>query len=671
MLTVDAVSALRHQLWDAGFRPLAIKNLDKAPLGREWQIRARQDPPESVRFDAVAHALNTGILCDGLRAIDIDVDDQTVARRCRAVVLLRCGDTVIRVRHNSPRCLLLYRASEGEPEKIVLAGKFGKVEVLGKGQQFVAFGKHPSGADLEWSPEPPGAALLNSIPALAEAEIYALLNELAPIIEAEAIQPATNGHDHTAGDPQAEPLRIASALHVIPNSGPADWEAWNRVCMAIWAATGGSAAGWEMLAAWSARNPAYDPMEARGRWNHYFTSPPTRIGAGTIFYMAKQAQSGQAARPEPSPAGGYPLPLVFYQDVMPNLDAADFVEGLLIEGSMAVVYGESNCGKTFFMTDLGLHVAMGKPWRGRDIEHGGVIYCALEGSHGISNRIAAFRAHHKPAERLPFAIIPSAINMLDPAADTDLLIETIHIAASELGVPVRLVVIDTLSRAMAGGNENAPDDMGSLVSNTDKVRQATRAAVAFVHHSGKDTAKGARGHSLLRAATDTEIEILQLDKDSPAVATVTKQRELEIEGQFPFTLQVIELGNNRRGKPVTSCVVIETEIIGTETGQLGQSRVPPNGAIGLRALKIAMSQNSAKLPPTSEYPENTWGTSVSQWKEEFYQLKSGSPDAQKHAFSRAEDALLARDIITVRNGLVWFCKYRDNQFRNDRDKRDK
>ena len=29
----------------------------------------------------------------------------------------------------------------------------------------------------------------------------------------------------------------------------------------------------------------------------------------------------------------------------------------------------------------------------------------------------------------------------------------------------------------------------------------------LVHHTGKDTAKGARGHSLLRAATDTEIEV--------------------------------------------------------------------------------------------------------------------------------------------------------------------
>ncbi len=49
--------------------------------------------------------------------------------------------------------------------------------------------------------------------------------------------------------------------------------------------------------------------------------------------------------------------------------------------------------------------------------------------------------------------------------------------------------------------------MGALVRCMDLIRQETGACVLFVHHSGKDAAKGARGHSLLRAAIDTEIEV--------------------------------------------------------------------------------------------------------------------------------------------------------------------
>ena len=251
------------------------------------------------------------------------------------------------------------------------------------------------------------------------------------------------------------------------------------------------------------------------------------------------------------------LPLIYFEDVTVNLDAADFVEGVISEGAMSVVYGESNCGKTFFMSDLALHIAAGMAWNGRAVEQGGVIYCALEGAHGISNRVAAFRQHHGLEDAtLPFAIIPVSINLLDPTADTTKLIEAVQAAAKKMAMPVKLVVLDTLSRALAGGNENAPDDMGALVNSIDKIRQATGAHVCGIHHSGKDAAKGARGHSLLRAATDTEIEISRADPQSPSVAVVKKQREMEIEGTWAFSLQTVELGLNRRNKPVTSCVVV-------------------------------------------------------------------------------------------------------------------
>ena len=72
------VAGIRAQLWESGFRPVAIyshdhphKDAGKAPLGREWRIRALQNPPDAVRFTPVSHALNTGILCDGLREIPL------------------------------------------------------------------------------------------------------------------------------------------------------------------------------------------------------------------------------------------------------------------------------------------------------------------------------------------------------------------------------------------------------------------------------------------------------------------------------------------------------------------------------------------------------------------------------------------------------------------------
>ncbi|WP_290608845.1 AAA family ATPase, partial [Janthinobacterium sp.] len=251
---------------------------------------------------------------------------------------------------------------------------------------------------------------------------------------------------------------------------------------------------------------------------------------------------------------GQLLPFFTYADASARLDVDDFVEGLLTSRSMAVVYGESNSGKTFFVTDLALHIAASRPWRGREIDGGLVIYLALEGSLGIRNRITAWKESSGLADYdLPFIVVPVSVNLLDPNADAAAVIATVRAVAAQFNVPPRLIVIDTLSRAMAGGNENAPEDMTALIGTGDTIREQTGSCLLWIHHSGKDTARGARGHSSLRAATDTEIEITV---DGQArMARVTKQRDLDGAGEFPFVLKVVELGTNRRGKAVTSCIV--------------------------------------------------------------------------------------------------------------------
>ncbi len=356
-----------------------------------------------------------------------------------------------------------------------------------------------------------------------------------------------------------------------------------------------------------------------------------------------------------------PLPLIFFEDIKANLDAADFVEGLLIETAMSVVYGPSNCGKTFFMTDLAMHVATGRAWRGKEIEPGGVVYCALEGGHGISNRIAAFKREHGPeGVEVPFAVVPVAINLLDPNADRERLVEAVKAAAEHMGVPVKLIVIDTLSRALAGGNENAPDDMGALVASADYIRQALKAHICFIHHSGKDQAQGARGHSLLRAATDTEIEISRADNDSPSVAKVTKQRELEIEGNFVFTLRQVELGKNRRGKPVTSCVVEASDAAVSAC----PARIPEGARIAFDALceAIIASGTTAGHSGTSaghlrDIPPNVRAVPVDLWRQEFYaRSHADSPEAKRKAFQRAVSALRSAGQVAVFNDKAWLTE---------------
>ena len=226
--------------------------------------------------------------------------------------------------------------------------------------------------------------------------------------------------------------------------------------------------------------------------------------------------------------------------------APPLIEDWFDQGAMVVIYGDSGSGKTHIALSQAVAIAAGQPWAGHAVSQGLVVYVAAEGGRGIRKRISAHLRHVDKS--IPLALVPCPIDLLRPAGDTAPLIQLLKNAEAEAGQTCKMVVVDTLSRALAGGNENAPDDMGAFVKHCDRIRAATGACVNIIHHSGKNAAAGARGHSLLRAATDTEIEI------AGGAIKATKQRDMEASRQLTFTLQQIDLGRDKNGRHVTTAL---------------------------------------------------------------------------------------------------------------------
>lgn len=289
------------------------------------------------------------------------------------------------------------------------------------------------------------------------------------------------------------------------------------------------------------------------------------------------------------------LSFQWFGDVEAVTNVRDFVEGVLTDGAMSVVYGESNSGKTFFASDIGMRVALGWDWQGHEIDPGPVLYFACEDGFGIRNRVAAFRHHHGVEAAAPFAVVPTSVNLKDPDGDCENVKATAQAIEGQTGDKVRLVIIDTLSRALAGGEENSSQDMGALVSTVDAIRQETGAHVMLIHHSGKDTAKGARGHSLLRAATDTEVEVIRPDEGETASAVVKKQRDLPTDGLFSFTLRSVSLGTDRRGNSVTSCVVEPADAPNTKKTK-GENLTPEQRAF-FDVVRAAIGDEGEQTAP--------------------------------------------------------------------------
>lgn len=237
------------------------------------------------------------------------------------------------------------------------------------------------------------------------------------------------------------------------------------------------------------------------------------------------------------------------------------IKGVLDCGGTSVVFGPSNCGKSFFVLDMARQVAMGQPWRNRKVSQGAVVYVAAEGGLGFKERLAALRQYHKINKKPPIYIIPVSPDFCHSSKDAE------EIIAEVSSLPdVKLIVIDTLSRVMAGGDENSSKDMGAFVRNFDKLRDETGAHVLIVHHSGKDNAKGARGHTSLRGAVDTEIEITK--NENIVTGEIKKQRDGRTDERFSFEFKIINLGQDEDGDWITSCVLIPAEGIGRKVKKL-------------------------------------------------------------------------------------------------------
>lgn len=312
------------------------------------------------------------------------------------------------------------------------------------------------------------------------------------------------------------------------------------------------------------------------------------------------------------------------------LSAAPYlIRGWYDYGAMVVTYGESGVGKTNVVLRQCFAIATGQPWAEMPVRQGLVVYVAAEGGRGVRKRIAAYKARYGAAvEDIALALVPCPVDLLRPNGDTKALIELIGQAEGDFGQRVVMVVLDTLSRVLAGGNENAPDDMGALVMHCDRIREATRATVHLIHHSGKNTAAGARGHSSLRAATDTEIEI------GAGTIKGTKQRDMDFGAEFGFELETVDIGRDAEG------VTIKSVVCHVRKPSEFEPRLSGEQEHALDVLR-ALVKRSAGTPDNSDITDALCKVQIGSrtWKAAIG-LRHGDRTADK-AFERDADALLA------------------------------
>lgn len=288
------MAQLGAKLVDAGYPILPIQPHTKKPgvfrRGQwqdypKWSRHCERDTTDN-EVDVWGDWPEAGIGIAAGKVIGIDIDilaDPQVAASIEALARKMLGDTpAVRIGH-APKRLLVYRA------RTPFRGfKRLPIEVLGLGQQFIAYGIHPdTGKPYDWPVETLADIDLPALPEITEEAAQAFVTAALAIIP-ESLRPATlpvlaASSEPWNGDLLGTNEGVAAALQYIPNAD-LDYDSWVRIGLAIKGALG--EAGWPLFDAWSALAGKNVPATTLKTWRGL---KPTRIGAGTLYRLALDA----------------------------------------------------------------------------------------------------------------------------------------------------------------------------------------------------------------------------------------------------------------------------------------------------------------------------------------------------------------------------------------------
>jgi AAA domain len=217
----------------------------------------------------------------------------------------------------------------------------------------------------------------------------------------------------------------------------------------------------------------------------------------------------------------------------------------------------------------------------------------------------------------------------------------------------QLIVIDTLSRALAGGNENAPEDMGAFICNVAEIKHQTNAHVGIVHHGTKaSNGSNPRGHSSLEGADDAYIQVVKLE-DGSRVATLVHAKDDADGMRWGFALDVVEQGIDADGDPITALIAREL----TEAPEKAAKAPKPNASeqVALDILDRAMKEGAGTTASVGPNHEERPVIAEHVWRQRYYsEARQGDQQGTKRmAFVRAMTGLQSKNIIAARDGFIW------------------
>jgi Bifunctional DNA primase/polymerase, N-terminal/AAA domain len=552
-----------------GYEPIAVNG--KVPVAKGWNKRS--STIEAISTERAAHpgAPNTGLRTGRLVGVDIDIvpaEHVQAIKRLAAEVL---GASALE-RVGAKGAMLCYR-NETPIGKITVSGKHstqaGKVEILGIGQQFVAYGMHPdTGKPYVWTNAlldgEPLTAPLDKLPEVTPNSLRDFAERAASVmaelgytdvkvsgIGAAAESVRLDAPVNTELDSPLNVQRARDLLRDLIDRGDVAVEGQGgdnrtyKVACKLRDLGLSPRTALELLLELGGRNehcrPPWERNELAAKVRNAYNYGKNAPGVDAIYFppldssqpvppleWPQVAPTLELPRPAATGATASPLPNNLVErfrgrwpdeyEALPELNFWDPDKTLprSPDGCIAIVYGEFGSHKTNTILAMVLDAVL---------DQGALVcYAAGEGAYGVGkHRLPAHCAAREITTkdlRGRLRLVP-AVPLFMAANDV-----TAFIEAQQDFMP-NIVVLDTLATALAGEDENSSKAAAFLTANgpAGQIRDTFKALVILPAHQGKDASKRVRGHSGLMGNVDVVLHV-EANKAVGAIkVTVEKMRD--------------------------------------------------------------------------------------------------------------------------------------------------
>lgn len=310
------------RLAEHGYRIVCITPGSKASHDDGWQT-SNASIAQIKKWTANGRANHgVGIITEQTPAVDIDCFDAALVEELIAWIHAEYGDAPVRV-GNAPKSLLLFKApvpftkvmsaSWIAPDAPTILGKPSRyrLEVLGRGQQFVAFATHPDTKKAyAWtSGTSPMTMEAQDLPVLTAAAAQRIADKFDQLAKAKGWTIAGAARVPAASDEWDANLASRTNLTIeqaretlmsIPNTDATslDYDKWLEYGMACYHQFEGAIEGYDLWVEWSEQSFKFNINECEKKWKSFDEAGKDRVPVTFRSVLADAKQFKEASLAE-------------------------------------------------------------------------------------------------------------------------------------------------------------------------------------------------------------------------------------------------------------------------------------------------------------------------------------------------------------------------------------